>query len=241
MEFQSIFARKALPEAEFGKRVVIDDHRSIHDTPVHDSPHRNARPIILQVSYPRISDAACIGHAVASAAPAASLCAGHAQQLGGVSPSTQPDGGEGLAKRKGYRREAGSGRSVKQTCESMDKNRIEGAGVGRAGNVLRSPYPSRMRSVDPATVHGRRLRLPQEICLVSRERLRRPRGNLTARQKSAEGVVDHVVGKALEALQSRKAEQQIGRAGNGGRRPEREGEGSRTWVSGTTRGRRTPR
>ena len=55
---------------------------------------------------------------------AASLCAGHAQQLGGVSPSTQPDGGEGLAKRKGYRREAGSGGSVKQTCESMDKNRI---------------------------------------------------------------------------------------------------------------------
>jgi hypothetical protein len=27
------------------------------------------------------------------------VCAGHAQQLGGVSPSTQPDGGEGLAKR----------------------------------------------------------------------------------------------------------------------------------------------
>jgi len=73
MEFQSIFARKALPEAEFGKRVVIDDHRSIHDTPVHDSPHRNARPIILQASYPRISDAACIGHALASAAPAASF------------------------------------------------------------------------------------------------------------------------------------------------------------------------
>ena len=123
----------------------------------------------------------------------------------------------------------------------MDKNRVEGAGVGRAGDLLRSPYPSKMRSVDPATVHGRRLRLPQEICLVSRERLRRPRGNLTARQKSAEGVVGHVVGKASEALQSRKAEQPIGRAGNGGRRPEREGEGSRTWVSGTTRGRRTPR
>src|ERR1700681_3810398 len=98
-----------------------------------------------------------------------------------------------------------------------------------------------MRSVDPATVHGRRLSLPQEICLVSRERLRRPRGNLTARQKSAEGVVCHVVGKAIEALQGRKAEQQIGRAGNGGRRPEREGEGSRTWISGTTCGRRTPR
>jgi hypothetical protein len=63
---------------------------------------------------------------------------------------------------------------------------------------------------------------------VSRERLRRPRGILTARQKSAEGVVGHVVGKAIEALQGRKAEKQIGRAGNGDRRPEREGEVSRT-------------
>ena len=54
---------------------------------------------------------------------------------------------------------------------------------------------------------------------MSRERLRRPRGNLTARQKSAEGVVGHVVGKAIEALQSRKAEQQIGQAGNDGEGP----------------------
>jgi hypothetical protein len=45
---------------------------------------------------------------------------------------------------------------------------------------------------------------------VSRERLRMPRDILTARQKSAEGVVSHVVGKASEALQCRKAEKQIG-------------------------------
>ena len=38
--------------------------------------------------------------------------------------STQPDGGEGLAMRKGYRREAGSEGSVEQMCELMDKNRI---------------------------------------------------------------------------------------------------------------------
>jgi hypothetical protein len=63
---------------------------------------------------------------------------------------------------------------------------------------------------------------------VSRKRLRIPRGNLTARQKSAEGVIGHVVGEAIEALQCRKAEKQIGRAGNGDRRPEREGEVSRT-------------
>src|SRR5229473_3064605 len=86
-------------------------------------------------------------------------------------------------------------------CESMDKNRIQGVSVGRAGNLPRSPYPSKMRSVDPAAVHGRRLSLPQEICLVSLRRLRPPRGSLTAGQKSAEGKVGHVVGKASEALE----------------------------------------
>src|SRR4029077_10717596 len=79
-----------------------------------------------------------------------------------------------------------------------------------------------MRSVDSATVHRRRLELPREICPVSLRRLREPRGNLTAGQKSAEGVVDHVVGETSEALQYRKVEQQIGRAGNGDGRPERE-------------------
>jgi len=43
---------------------------------------------------------------------------------------------------------------------------------------------------------------------VSRERLRKPRGNLTARQKSAKGVVGHAVGEAIEALQCRKVEKQ---------------------------------
>ena len=57
--------------------------------------------------------------------------------------------------------------------------------------------------------------------------LGKPRGDLTAAQKSADGVVGQAVGKASEALQSRKAEQQIGRAGNDGRRPERLGVASR--------------
>src|ERR1700737_1981377 len=88
----------------------------------------------------------------------------------------------------GYRREARSEGSVEQTCESMDKNRIQGASVGRAGHLPRSPYPSRMRSVDPATVHGRRLSLPQEICSVSLRRLRMPKGVLPGGQKSAGGA-----------------------------------------------------
>jgi hypothetical protein len=91
-------------------------------------------------------------------------------------------------------------------CESMNKNRIEGVSVGGAGNVLRVHNPSRMRSVDSATVHRRQLELPREICPVSLRRLREPRGNLTAGQKSAEGVVDHVDGEASEALQYRKVE-----------------------------------
>jgi hypothetical protein len=47
------------------------------------------------------------------------------------------------------------------------------------------------------------------------------RFTLTVSQKSAKGVVDPVVGKAREALQDRKVEKQIGRTGNGDRRPER--------------------
>ena len=134
--------------------------------------------------------------------------------------------------RKGYRREAGSEGSAEQRCEPMDKNRIRGASAGRAGNVSRSPDPSRMRSVDPAVVHRRRLSLPREICRVSPlRRLRRPRGRLTAGQKSAEGVVGQAVGKASEALQGRKVEKQIGGAGNDGRRPERSREASRTGIS----------
>lgn len=90
--------------------------------------------------------------------------------------------------------------------ESMDKNRIQGVSVGRAGNLPRSPYPSSTRSVDPAAVRRRRLNLPREICSVSFRRLRLSRGSLTAEQKSAWGILGHVVGKAIEALQGRKTE-----------------------------------
>src|SRR5258705_6407668 len=69
------------------------------------------------------------------------------------------------------------------------------------------------------------------LCRVPISELRPPRGDLTATQESAEGIVGHAVGKASEALQSRKAEQQIGRAGNDGRRPERLGVASRTGNS----------
>ena len=65
---------------------------------------------------------------------------------------------------------------MEQKRESMNKNRIGGVSVGRAGILLRSPYPSRTQSVNPAIVRGRRLNLPREIWQGS--------------QKSAEGIVD---------------------------------------------------
>jgi hypothetical protein len=93
-------------------------------------------------------------------------------------------------------------------CESMDKNRIRGVSTGRAGLLLRSPYPSRVRSVDSASPEGpphrRRLSLPQEICSASVNGLRLSKGGLTAEQKSAEGILGHDVGKASEALRKPK-------------------------------------
>ena len=46
--------------------------------------------------------------------------------------------------------------------------------------------------------------------------LREPQGDQTSAQKSAEGIVDHAVGKAREALQAERRSKQIGGAGNGG-------------------------
>src|SRR5438445_8942358 len=45
---------------------------------------------------------------------------------------------------------------------------------------------------------------PGDLFCVAATRLREPRGDLTAGQKSAEGIVGHVVGKASEALRNRK-------------------------------------
>src|SRR5262245_25385104 len=91
-----------------------------------------------------------------------------------------------------------------QTCESMNKNRILGASAGRAGNVLRSPYPSMVRSVDPTIVHGRQPNLPREICVASLRRLRLSKDGLNAGQKSAERRRGRVVGKVSDALQEQK-------------------------------------
>src|ERR1035437_7317400 len=47
---------------------------------------------------------------------------------------------------------------------------------------------------------------PGDLSCVAATRLRVPRGDLTAGQKSRQGIVGHVVGKASEALRSQKGE-----------------------------------
>jgi hypothetical protein len=59
MGFQSIFVWKALPEAAFVKKAVIDAHRSKHESIASGWLHRSARPIL-----PQASPVLCIVHSL---------------------------------------------------------------------------------------------------------------------------------------------------------------------------------
>ena len=73
-----------------------------------------------------------------------------------------------------------------------------------SGQLTAKSISIKVRSVDSAAVHGRRLSLPQEICFASGNGLRLSKGGLTTEQKSAEGILGHDVGKASEALRMPK-------------------------------------
>ena len=62
---------------------------------------------------------------------------------------------------------------------------------------------------------------PGGLLRVPTSELGASQGALTAGAEVSRRHIRPAVGKASEALQSRKAEKQIGRAGNEGRRPER--------------------
>jgi hypothetical protein len=70
--------------------------------------------------------------------------------------------------------------------------------IGRASSAERSPYPSRITAVNLAGVRGRLSDLPREICHASRQGLGRLQGHLTARQKSAKGVVGQTIDRRPE-------------------------------------------
>ena len=74
----------------------------------------------------------------------------------------------------------------------------EAAVIGRASSTERSPYPSRIIAVNLAGARGRLSDLPREICRVSRQGLGWLQSHLTARQKSAEGVIGQAIGRRPE-------------------------------------------
>ena len=91
---------------------------------------------------------------------------------------------QGLPPRGGVRRKHGANVRVdgQKKPDTRRQHRTSGQLTAKSTSI-------KVRSVDSAIVHGRRLSLPQEICFVSPRRLRLPKGNLTAEQKSASGIV----------------------------------------------------
>ena len=113
---------------------------------------------------------------------------------------------------QGRPREGRSEGRAEQRCEPTNRNWIGGAKAGQGRVRVRSPYPSRAGSVNPAAVHGKSVSLPREACGVPWEVardghwLRGEQAPLTAPQESADGRVG----------EPRLAEGLNGREGPGG-------------------------
>ena len=90
---------------------------------------------------------------------------------------------QGLSPRGGVRKKRRTNVRVDGQKPDMRRQRRT------SGQLTAKSVSIKVRSVDSAIAHGRQLSLPQEICSVSPVRLRRPRGSLTAEQKSASGIV----------------------------------------------------
>ena len=130
--------------------------------------------------------------------------------------------------------------SVEQNRGLTNRNRISGISGRTSGLLIAKSISIKGQGCRSGRGAGKAIELTWGgLRRVPSSELGKPRGDPTAAQKSADGIVGQAVGKASEALQGRKAEQQIGRAGNDGRRPERLGVASRTGDSGVVSGRRS--
>ena len=107
--------------------------------------------------------------------------------------------------------------SVEQNRDLTNRKRIRGVSGRTSGPRIAKSISIKGQGCRSDRGAGKAIELTWGglRCVPSSE-LRAPRGDLTAAQESAEGVVGQVVGEASEALQGRKAEQRIGRAGNDG-------------------------
>ena len=120
----------------------------------------------------------------------------------------------------------GSEGSAEQNRDLTNRNRISGISGRTSGLLIAKSISIKGQGCRSGRGAGKAIELTWgDLRHVPISELRAPRGALTVAQESADGIVGQDVGKASEALQRRKAEQQIGRAGNEGRRPERLGVG----------------
>ena len=121
---------------------------------------------------------------------------------------------------------------VEQNRDLTDRNRIRGIPGRTSGQRIAKSTSIKDQGCRSGRCAGKAIELTWGgLRHVPISELREPQGDLTVTQESADGVVGDAVGKASEALQGRKAEQRIGRAGNDDRRPERLEVASRTGNS----------
>ena len=105
---------------------------------------------------------------------------------------------------QGRSREARSERSVEQIRELTDRNRIQGNRTRTSGLKTAKSKVIKDAAVNSAVVRRKSLNLPREVLhCVLETRLREPRGDQTAAQNSAEGVVAIPIEQATKQLGSR--------------------------------------
>jgi hypothetical protein len=107
--------------------------------------------------------------------------------------------------------------SVPRNRDLTNRNRIRGIRSRTSGQLIAKSIAIKGCGCRSGRGAGKAIELTSgDLCRVSSGRLRNLRGNLTATQKSAEGIVGQAVGKAREAPADERAGKQLGRAGNAG-------------------------
>ena len=103
--------------------------------------------------------------------------------------------------------------SAEQNRDLTNRNRISGIPGRTSGRLITKSISIKGQGCRSGRCAGKATELTWGgLRRVAISELRAPRGDLIAAQESADGIVGQAVGKASEALQGRKAEQQIGRA-----------------------------
>ena len=102
------------------------------------------------------------------------------------------------AKRKGVAARRGLKEARSEAATRRTETGYEAARVGRADDLPRSPYPSKVRGCRSGGCAVKAVELTSGgLRRVPVTGLRGPRGSLTPVQKSAEGIVGRAVGEAI--------------------------------------------